>query len=77
MEFPRQVLRAGSEYEPSLLSTYLLGLAGAFNRFYHEHQVLKSQDAELRNARLRLCEATARVLRVGMGLLGVRAPEVM
>jgi arginyl-tRNA synthetase len=77
MEFPRQVLRAAHDYEPSYISTYLLSLAAAFNRFYHEHQVLKAPEPSVRNARLRLCEATARVLRLGLGLLGVRAPEVM
>ncbi|MFO0982235.1 MAG: arginine--tRNA ligase [Planctomycetota bacterium] len=77
MEYPRQILRAAAEYEPSLIATYLLGVAACFNRFYHEHQVLKAEDPQLRNARLRLCAATALVLRLGLGLLGVHAPEAM
>jgi arginyl-tRNA synthetase len=51
-------------------------LATRFHRFYTVHQVLV-EDEDLRQRRLALCAATKNVLRIGLGLLGVEAPEKM
>jgi len=64
------------DFRPNLLANYLLELARAFHSFYEACPVLKAEEA-VRNSRLALCELTARVLRQGLDLLGVRVPERM
>jgi arginyl-tRNA synthetase len=58
------------------LPTYLETLATRFHQFYTVHRVLVD-DEELRARRLALCAATKTVLRTGLDLLGVEAPEKM
>ena len=67
---------AAEEYRPNHLCTYLYELAGRFARFYERCPVLKAADDE-RVLRLRLCDLTARVLREGLGLLGIETLEQM
>jgi arginyl-tRNA synthetase len=55
---------------------YLIDLAGEFHRFYNRHRVL-TDDAERTAARLYLAWAVGKVVRQGLELLGVRAPEEM
>ncbi|HHW11626.1 MAG TPA: arginine--tRNA ligase [Firmicutes bacterium] len=74
--FPEKVLSAANEYEPSIISRYLIDLAHAFNGFYHECQVLVD-DPDLQRARLVLVWAVKTVLATGLGLLGIKAPEQM
>ncbi|MEY2473956.1 MAG: arginyl-tRNA synthetase [Actinomycetota bacterium] len=59
---------------PHKLCTYLFDLAQAFTAFYEACPVLKADDAT-RDSRLVLCAATATTLRIGLGLLGIEAPE--
>lgn len=61
---------------PNLLAAYLYDLARAFHSFYEACPVLRSEGA-VRESRLALCELTARVLKQGMGLLGIEMPERM
>jgi len=68
------VERAAKEKSPSLMCEYLLDLAGRFNGFYNQQKILGSEREALR---LRLTEATVRVLENGMRLLGVVVPEKM
>ncbi len=75
-DFPRVVEGAAARREVHLLPTYLETLATRFHRFYTVHQVLV-EDEELRQRRLALCAATKTVLRSGLDLLGVNAPERM
>ena len=56
--------------------TYLMDLAARFHRFYHNHRVVVD-DRRLAGARLALCLATRSVLRSGLALLGVSAPDSM
>lgn len=74
--FPEKILSAAAEYEPSIISRYLIDLAHAFNGFYHECQVLVA-DQDLQQARLVLVSAVKTVLATGLGLLGIKAPEQM
>jgi arginyl-tRNA synthetase len=74
--YPESVEAAGRQLEPHLLATYLRELAGAFHAWYDTHQFLVD-DADLRDARLTLSLATRQVLRNGLDLLGVSAPESM
>ena len=74
--FPEKIVAASTEYEPSIISRYLITLAQDFNGFYHECQVLV-EDKALQQARLVLVYAVKTTLAVGLGLLGIKAPERM
>ncbi|WP_409331647.1 arginine--tRNA ligase [Trujillonella humicola] len=79
-EFPRIVTSAAELRAPHRVARYLEELAGTYHRFYDSCRVLPRGDEEatgLTTARLWLCAATAVVLRNGLGLLGVSAPERM
>jgi arginyl-tRNA synthetase len=75
-DFPRVVEGAAARREVHPLPTYLETLATRFHRFYTVHQVLVKDEALMRR-RLALCAATKNVLNIGLGLLGVEAPERM
>jgi len=74
--YPDVVAAAGEQLEPHLLTAYLHELAQAFQSYYNDHQFLVD-DADLRNARLALAQATKQVLANGLKLIGVSAPEAM
>jgi arginyl-tRNA synthetase len=74
--FPEVVESAAENFEPLLLITFLHELAGYFHKFYHNHRVL-GQPKELTGARLSLCLASQIVLRNGLQILGITAPERM
>ncbi len=75
-DFPDAVERAADEYEPSVLARQTMQVARNFNRFYHNHQII-SDDAEVQKARLLLCKASNTVLKLGLNLLNMPAPERM
>jgi arginyl-tRNA synthetase len=75
--FGSVVVDVGESLEPHRLCSYLFSLAQSFTGFYDACPVLKAPDAAVRDARLALCELTLEVLVVGLGLLGVSAPEQM
>ena len=62
------------ENEPSVLARYLLDLAKAYNRFYNSERILGADPAVMA-AKLRLSSAAARVLKHGLGILGIAAPD--
>jgi arginyl-tRNA synthetase len=74
--YPEVVEAAGANLEPHLIAQYLRELAGALHSYYHEHKWIVD-DADLRDARLTLVAATQQVLRNGLDLLGISAPESM
>ncbi|HRE54836.1 MAG TPA: arginine--tRNA ligase [Candidatus Competibacter sp.] len=74
--YPEVVEAAALGDEPHQLAHYLRELANAFHTYYNEHRVLVADDA-LREARLNLSTATRQVIKNGLNLLGVSAPEVM
>jgi arginyl-tRNA synthetase len=79
-EFPRVLTSAAELRAPHRVARYLEELAGTYHRFYDNCRVLPRGDEEvtpLNTARLWLCAATAVVLRNGLGVLGVHAPERM
>ncbi len=76
LDFPRVVRNAATRREVHPLPTHLETLATRFHQFYTVHRVLVD-DETLRTRRLALCAATKTVLRCGLGLLGVEAPEKM
>ncbi|MEQ8767504.1 MAG: arginine--tRNA ligase [Planctomycetota bacterium] len=75
-QFPDTVRRAAAEYEPSIVSNYLLELSALCNSFLHKHRFL-SDDVALTRARLRLASAVRQVLGNGMRLLGMTPVEEM
>ncbi|MBK7541258.1 MAG: arginine--tRNA ligase [Candidatus Competibacteraceae bacterium] len=74
--YPEVVEAAALAHEPHQLAHYLRELANAFHTYYNEHRVLVTDDA-LRDARLNLSVATRQIIKNGLSLLGVSAPEVM
>ena len=75
--FGAAVQQAGSDYNVSVIANYCYDLAKEFNGFYHDYQILKEPDEQKRAVRLALCEAVAKVIKTGMGLLGIEVPERM
>jgi arginyl-tRNA synthetase len=75
--FPEAVASALETLSPSKLCTYLFELAQTFTSFYESCPVLKAPDDATRASRLELCELTASTLAMGLGLLGIEAPERM
>jgi len=76
LDFPRVIQNAASRREVHPIPTYLETLATRFHQFYTVHRVLV-EEADVRARRLALCAATKYVLRSGLDLLGVNAPEKM
>ena len=79
-EFPRIVASAAELREPHRIARYLEELAGVYHGFYADCRVLPMGDepaTALHSARLNLCAATLQVLKNGLLLLGVNAPERM
>nr|WP_283254822.1 arginine--tRNA ligase [Luteimonas galliterrae] len=74
--YPEVVETAADALEPHLISIYLRDLANAFHTWYHATPVLVD-NADTRDARLALASATRQVLKNGLDLLGVSAPETM
>ena len=61
---------------PNILCDYLYDLAGKFMTFYESCPVLQAED-EVRTSRLRLCDLSARALKLGLSLLGIPTLERM
>ncbi|WP_293267398.1 arginine--tRNA ligase [Neptunomonas sp.] len=75
-KYPEVLTHAAVNYEPHLLANYLRELANNFHSHYNANKML-IDDAELRNARITLSEATRQILNNGLTLLGVSSPEQM
>ena len=75
MEFPDAIKRACENLDPSQVAKYVVDLSQAFNKFYAEVKVLEENDEQ--QARLALVYSVTIVLKEGLRLLGVEAPEEM
>lgn len=75
--FPQVVEEACRRNEPYLLTRHMVALAQAFNRYYIEHRILEEQDEAGNHARLTLTAAARQVIKTGLWLLGIEAPEQM
>ena len=73
--FPERVIAAISDYEPSVVTRYILDLCAAFNRFYHECSIANCDDEKLRASRIALTRATNQVLRTALSLICMQTPE--
>jgi len=74
--FPEVVERAGSEYSPHYIATYLIELASSFNNFYAQGKIVDKNDIDS-PYKIALTEAFSIVLKNGLHLLGIQAPEKM
>ncbi|MCI1931753.1 MAG: arginine--tRNA ligase [Clostridia bacterium] len=74
--FSDKVCDAASKYEPSIVSRYLVDLSQAFNKFYHDNPIL-SAEKEVCKARLAVVKSVSTVIKAGLSLLGIQAPEQM
>ena len=74
---PEALREAGSRYAPFVIADWCYTTAREFGVFFEQCQVLKAESPELRAARLSLVAVTAHALKVGLSLLGIRAPERM
>lgn len=77
LKYPFIIDDSAKAYSPALLSNYLFELAKTFNKFYHDDQILKLEDADRLHFRLMICKNTAQVIKSGMALLGIEVPERM
>ena len=73
--FPETVKNAIADYEPSVVTRYILDLCAAFNRFYHECQILSAEDPTVRENRLAFTRATKAVLGRALSLICMPTPE--
>lgn len=80
VQFPETLHGVARELRPNVLTEYLYELAKAFSRFYDKKNGVRVIDAapeSVRISRLRLCDLTARTLKLGLGLLGIETVERM
>lgn len=75
--FPEIVRQAGNEYSPSVIANYIYDLGKEYNQFYHDFSILKEENESLRSFRLLLSKNIAKIIKLGMNLLGIKVPERM
>ena len=73
--FPERINSALADYEPSIVTRYILDLAAAFNRFYHECKIVGCEDEKLKSSRIALTAAANQVLRTALHLICMQSPE--
>ena len=74
-KFPEKVKQALDDYEPSVVTRYIIELCTEFNRFYHNCPVLTAENESVKAQRLALTECTNKVLSSALELICVRHPE--
>ena len=77
MQFPTVVESAIVEYAPQHVVTYLVGLSREFNSFYGANKIVDENAMETSSHRLAIAKAAQVVLKNGLGLLGINAPDRM
>lgn len=75
--FPEVVRKAMEQNEPSLITRHTTSLAQAYNKYYFEHRIMEENDPAGSAARVNLTDAVRDVIRTGLYLIGVEAPERM
>ena len=76
-DFAAVVKQAGTDYSPSIIANYCYDLVKEYNQFYHDFSILREENMDVKVFRLALSENVAKVVRLGMGLLGIEVPERM
>jgi arginyl-tRNA synthetase len=76
-QFPETIKQAAAAHNPGAIANYVYEIAKAYNKFYHEHSILQAEDELVKQFRLQLSAAAAKVIGKGMNLLGIEVPERM
>ncbi|WP_291528251.1 arginine--tRNA ligase [Bacteroides sp. UBA939] len=76
-DFAAIVKQAGEDYSPSIIANYTYELVKEYNQFYHDFSILREENEAVKVFRLALSENVAKVVRLGMGLLGIEVPDRM
>ena len=76
-EYGAAVEQAGKDYSPSGIANYCYELTKVFNQFYHDYSILNEEDEQKKQTRLVIARNVAKILKNGMGLLGIEVPERM
>ena len=76
-EFAGIVMQAGTDYSPSTVANYIYDLVKEYNQFYHDFSILREENEALRTFRLVLSANVCKIIKLGMGLLGIEVPERM
>ena len=73
-DFAAVVTQAGTDYSPSVIANYTYDLVKEYNQFYHDFSILREENEAVKVFRVALSANVAKVVRLGMGLLGIEAP---
>ena len=76
-DFAAIVKQAGEDYSPSIIANYTYDLVKEYNQFYHDFSILREENEAVKVFRLALSENVAKVVRLGMGLLGIEVQDRM
>jgi arginyl-tRNA synthetase len=76
-DFAGVVKQAGTDYSPSIIANYVYDLVKEYNQFYHDFSILREENEQIKLFRLTLSANVAKVIRLGMGLLGMEVPDRM
>ena len=76
-DFAGVVRQAGTDYSPSVIANYCYDLVKEYNQFYHDFSILREENEAVRQFRLVLSAEVAKIVKLGMGLLGIEVPERM
>lgn len=76
-DFATTLRQAGTDYQPAAIANYCYDLVKEYNQFYHDFSIMRETDAKKQAFRLVLSQNVAKVIRLGMGLLGIEMPERM
>lgn len=76
-DFAAIVKQAGEDYSPSIIANYTYELVKEYNQFYHDFSILREENEAVKVFRLALSANVAKVIRLGMGLLGIEVPDRM
>ncbi len=75
--YPEVIALAAKEFSPAQIANYAYELAKLYNKFYHEENILKAEQEDVKQFRLHLSAAAAKVISGSMKLLGIQVPERM
>jgi len=76
-DFPNTIAEAGQHHSPAIIANYIYDLAKEYNQFYHDHLVVKEEQADIREFRIQISKKVADTLKIGASLLGIEVPERM
>lgn len=76
-DFEKKIMLAGEEYSPSIVAQYMFDLAKEYNRFYAELSIFNESNKQVQSFRIALSDQTAKTIRKGMELLGIKVPHRM